>query len=291
MLGILNRLNPSQQTANYDEIVALILAICPKLDQQHFVEWMTMCMSSEDARKRFKRIIVKNKKPFSFDLNSSFGWVVLHYSNKHDITSGCEAITKVPCVYTDSRTGETVKEPDGNKDMIPADIRVGDEIKIRSLPKVWWMVHEVRPHRNSILAIRIKQSTHECRLRGREYQEIYPIQLLGCLIRRPVLYMCEEHFPDDCKCARGEKQWCTFQFPKVDPEKAMRRLNEIVDDSSRGSNLFSMGEHYGSDAVEDDHLKKMQRGAYVQLWLDKKKYIIESSKSLDKIHCSLSLCR
>jgi hypothetical protein len=295
VLNILKNLSPPQESGKLGEVVSLVLSSCPRLDQQYFIKWMTKSMTENEARQCFKRVLVKFKSPFSFDLNSSCGWIILHYTRNSETPTGCEDITKVPCVFMASKSNTATENQ--VDDTIAADIRVGDEIKIMALPQVWWLVHEVRPNRNSILAIRMKSSSRECRVKAREYQEIYPIQLMGCLVRRPVLCVCDVHFPESCACTDDDsKQWCFFQFPRIDQYDALEKLQEMVENSTRGSDFFGFGsgERGGRGAKrvsEDDHLKKMQRGAFVQSWLNKKKHLIDAAKSVDRIHSSLSLCR
>lgn len=292
VLNILKNLNPPQDVEKLGEIVSLVLSSCPRLDHQYFIKWLMKSMEEKESRKCFKRLLVGFTNPFSFDLNASSGWIILHYTRNSHTPSGCEDITKVPCVFMISKT--SMVDEGKVDDTIAADIRVGDEIKIMSLPNVWWLVHEVRPNRNSILAIRIKESSHECRIKGREYQEIYPIQLMGCLIRRPALCLCDNHFPDPCTCNDENKRWCFFQFPRVDPYDALEKLQLMSESESRHSDFFGKSGRGGqtkSGSSEDDHLKKMQRGAFVQAWLSRKAHLMEASKIMDRIHSSVSLCR
>ena len=277
-LNLLDKLNPNDPRIVYDQVIFLVLAIYPRLDHQHFIIWLEKSMSEIEARKTLKRVFIKSKGPFSFDLSALHGWILLHYSNSSNSPPGCENITKVPCTYSSSNQYSKSTNADT---VIAADIRVGDEILIASQPKVWWSVHEVRPHRNSIMTIRMKQSSHGCGLKGREYQEMYPVQLMGCLVRRAG-DMCKNCL-EECTCVGRNKQWCFFQFPKIPPRKAAETLLEMAESSSRRCALADEGDH--------DHLQLMQRGAFVQMWLDKKQLLLEASTALDRIHSSLSMCR
>jgi len=283
VLDLLHKLNPHKYIDELEGVVALLVTICPKLNEAHLLEWLkTSNMDVSVCRRLLKQAFTRLKGPFSFDLIAGVGWVLIHY--KDSDVEGCEDIVRVPCVYLDSNGKEL---NDGGE--IRADVRVGDEVCLRRYPDVWWIVHEVRPHTNSILLIRADSSRRKSKLKGREYKEIYALSLVGCLVKRFVLPYCPEHYPGVCQCiqAEGDKRWCTFQLPKPDAQAALAHLRSLVEEGDEG---YNMGDILGGVAT-DDHLVKMQRSAHVQAWMEKKRILIKASNCLKLIHSTLSLSR
>jgi hypothetical protein len=220
-----------------------------------------------------KTIFTTHRGPFSFVLDPSIGWMVVVYQENSGPTIEAEELLKVPFISTSSTSIKTIN----------ADIRVGDEINLTSLPKFWFIVHEIRPQSNSVLLI----ATTSRRLKGREYKEVYCLSLIGCTVRRRSTLQCKAHYPKSCFCQSSASEVpILFQFPKPDPSTALESLAAMVEEECQTFGLFEKIDDYGSD-----HVIKMQRASFVQMWLDKKRNLIAAKKYLSHIHCSLSLSR
>jgi hypothetical protein len=277
---LLQRLDPSSASRErVQNLLLLMLAINPRFDYQLLAKWLSKSIPVLESRKMIKTIFTTHRGPFSFVLDSSIGWMVVIYQDNSGPNIEGEEFMKVPFV---SSSLTSVKS-------INADIRVGDEINLSNLPKVWFIVHEIRPQSNSVLLIASTSDsgTKSRRIKGREYKEVYCLSLIGCTVRRRCTLQCEAHYPKSCFCQSSASDVpILFQFPKPDPTTALESLAAIVDEECQTFGLFEKIDDYGSD-----HVIKMQRASFVQMWLDKKRNLIAAKKYLSHIHCSLSLSR
>jgi hypothetical protein len=270
-LRLLRRLKPTNTPSDrirLEELLLLFLAINPKFDTQHLVDWLKKTSISEkEARTIVKTISTTHRGPFSFALDPSIGWMVVSFEKSSDNSNSDDDILKVPFIITDSAP-PTPMSPTIEDNLISAEIRVGDEIKLRILPRIWFVVHEIRPQTNSVMLITAAVEGRKCRLKGREYKEVHCLSLIGCTVRR------------------SYRQSIIFQFPVPDPSAALESLATLVDDE-----MQSFGIGHGLDDFGSDHVLKMQRTSFVQVWLEKKKNLISAKKYLHHIHHTLSLSR
>jgi hypothetical protein len=107
------------------------------------------------------------------------------------------------------------------------------------------------------------------RLKGREYKEVHCLSFIGCTVKR------------------SHNQLILFQFPVPDASAALKSLATLVDDEMHS--FGGIGQ--GFDDFGSDHVLKMQRTSFVQVWLEKKKNLISAKKYLHHIHHTLSLSR
>jgi hypothetical protein len=268
-LRLLHRLKPTSATNDrlrLQNLLLLFLAINPKFDTQHLVEWLKKgSIPEKDARGIVKTIFTTHRGPFSFALDPSIGWMIVSFVKDSE---GCDSedILKVPFLSSDTLSHQT---DSAIHSMTSAEIRVGDEIKLRILPKLWFVVHEIRPQSSSVMLITASVEGRKSRLKGREYKEVHCLSLIGCTVRR------------------SARQSILFQFPIPDPLGALESLATLVEDETQSFGVMGNG----FDDFGGDHVLKMQRTSFVQVWLEKKNNLISAQKYLQHIHRTLSLSR
>lgn len=285
-LRLLKRLKASSASRErVTSLLLLLLAINPKSDCHALIKWLSQSCSEIEARKLIKTILTTHRGPFSFVLNPSIGWMIVIY-DENSKSNDFEEIMKVPYLPVTCSDSKPLSSSIETTNHINADIRVGDEIKLTSLPKMWFFVHEIRPQSNSVMLIAVDE-TKKSRLKGREYKEIYCLSLIGCTVKRRTAVMCEDHYPNSCFCQRITDAPIIFKFPQPDPQTALEALASIVDDECQTFGLFGQEiDEFGSD-----HVIKMQKASFVETWLEKKKNLVSARKYLHHIHSTLSLSR
>ena len=329
-LQLLYKIKKRLNKEKISQILILFLIINPKFNYEKILYWFRQFYNQKDNeeeendfKKYLKTILITNRGPFSFILDSSIGWKVVLLKESKDQRN--DEIVKVPYLTENLFQQQQQQQQQSkneielnNKNVIDADIRVGDEINILKYPKLWFVIHEIRPESNSILVI-TKSDLKKCKLKGREYKEIYCLSLIGCTIKRYGEIHCKYHFPHSCFCqsnnfnsshlyenncqhnnqemnSNNSHHYVIFQFPKPDVSTALESLVTIVnqENESFGGYLednYQENRHQIFNNVENDHILKMQRSAYVEIWLQKKQNLIAGQKYLNHIHSTLSLSR
>ena len=282
-IRLLKKLKPTSFVDRLHVLIDILLSIDVSTENI-IIPWLEKDFDSVYARKLYACSLSSVQSSLSFQISAKDGWALV-------------------CLDTNISSNNIITVPFSSLDQlyrgdVPASICAGDEIRLISQPKVWWIVQELRPQNNSLLLVSQEDiprtSNFNRHIRSVPwYHEVNIYHIFGCMVRRLQILSKQdmlkfglinsinnENLYEDCDEDKFTIEYF-FEMPKIQISIAMNSLKELVVEEER-KEMLEESVHTNAGPI-----KALQATAHVKIWQEKKHQVVEARQLLNQIDSKL----